>query len=333
MSVPGLALEDGDSVVVDMIPPLGGEYSVGIAGMVQKPGPYPWHPGMTLRDLVLLARGPVVGADLREAEIARMPDDRSKGQLAATLRVPLDSSYLYNRDATGRYFGPPGVPFPGTGAPDVPLQPYDNVLILKQPEFDFQRTVTVTGQVRYPGVYSLRTKNERLADIMRRAGGLTSQAYSQGIRFVRQVNSVGRINVDLPRALRDSASRHNIILQPGDSIEIPEYQPAVKISGAVNSPGSVLWQQGRSLEFYVSAAGGLSATADKGRVSVKYANGEVRTRRRSLFVTSDPKPGPGSEVFVPTRAAGPTTSWVTIASAVTGILSSTLALVVLVKQL
>jgi protein involved in polysaccharide export with SLBB domain len=320
-------------VVVDAIPPLGGEYYVGIAGLVRKPGGYPWHAGMTLRDLVLLARGPVVGADLREAEIARMPDDRSKGQLATTLRVPLDSSYLYNRDESGRYLGPPGVPFPGARAPDVPLQPYDNVLILKQPEFDFQRTVTVTGQVRYPGVYSLRTKSERLADIISRAGGVTTQAYSEGIRFVRQVDGVGRINVDLPRALKNPTSRHNIILQPGDSIEIPEYQPAVKISGAVNSPGSVLWQEGRSLEFYVNAAGGTSANADKGRVSVKYANGEVRTRRRSLFVTNDPKPGPGSEVFVPPRIGGPTTSWVTVASAVTGILSSTLALIVLVKQL
>jgi protein involved in polysaccharide export with SLBB domain len=330
--VPSLALEDGDSVVVDTIPLMGGEYYVEIAGMVQKAGLYPWHQGMTLRDLVLLARGPTVGADLREAEIARMPDDRSRGQLATTLRVSLDSSYLYNRDAAGRYFGPPGLPFPGTGAPDVQLEPYDNVLILRQPEFDFQRTVTVSGQVRYPGVYSLRTKTERLADIIGRAGGLTKQAYSDGIRFVRQVNDVGRINVDLPRVLRDTASRFNIILQPGDSIVIPEYQPAVKVSGAVNSPGSVLWQRGSGLEFYVNAAGGFSYKADKGRVSVKYANGEVRTRRRSLFLVSDPKPGPGSEVFVPTKDPQ-MTNWITIASALGGILSSLIATIVLLRQL
>src|SRR5439155_422416 len=111
------------------------------------------------------------------------------------------------------------------------------------------------GQVRYPGVYSLRTKTDRLADLIGRAGGLTTQAYPEGIRFVRQVTGLGRINVDLPRALRDTASRYNLILQPGDSIEIPEYQPAVKVSGAVNSPGSVLWQRGGGLEYYVNAAG------------------------------------------------------------------------------
>jgi protein involved in polysaccharide export with SLBB domain len=332
IAVPGLKLEDGDSVVVDLLPAWG-EYSVAITGMVQKPGRFPWHPGMTLRNLVLLARGPVVGADLREAEIARMPEDRGRGQLATTIRVPLDSSYLYNRDSSGRYFGPPGLPFPGSGAPEAQLQPYDNVLILKQPEFDFQRTVTVVGQVRYPGAYSLRTKSDRLADIIGRAGGLTAQAYSEGIRFVRVVDAVGRINVDLPRALKEPASRYNIILQPGDSVEIPEYQPAVKVTGAVNSPGSVLWQKGRGLEFYVNAAGGFSYKADKQRVIVRYANGEVRTRRRSLLLTSDPKPGPGSEVSVPNRNPVPANNWITVAGAVTGILSSLVAVVVLLKQL
>src|SRR2546427_4471006 len=106
-----------------------------IAGMVMKPGAYPWHPGMTLRDLVLLARGPKVGADLKEAEIARLPEDRSQGQLATTIRVPLDSTYLFQRDSLGRYVGPPGLAFTARGTPEVPLQPYDNVLILKQPEW------------------------------------------------------------------------------------------------------------------------------------------------------------------------------------------------------
>ncbi len=58
--------------------------------MINKPGSYPWSPGMTVRDLVRLARGPSVGADLREAEIARLPEDRVGGALANTFRVPLD---------------------------------------------------------------------------------------------------------------------------------------------------------------------------------------------------------------------------------------------------
>ena len=331
--IPAVALQDGDSVVVDSLPPLADVYHVGIAGMVERPGQYPWRPGMTLRDLLLLARGPKVGADLKEAEIARLPEDRSRGQLATTIRVPLDSTYLFQRDALGRYVGPPGLPVPATGAPEVSLEPYDNVLILKQPDWDFQRTVVISGEVRYPGTYSLRTKADRLADLIVRAGGLTSRAYSDGIRFVRAVDGVGRVNVNLARALKDTASSSNIILQPGDSIHLPEYQPAVKVSGAVNSPRSVLWQKGRSLDYYLGAAGGFSYKADKGRVSVRYANGEVRSRRRALFLSSDPQPGPGSEVFVPVRDTVGRTNWVAITSAVTGLLSSTLAILVLLKQL
>jgi len=91
-----------------------------------------------------------VGADLSEAEVARVPGDRAKGQLASTFRVALDSTYLFERDSTGRYVGPPGLTFPPPGAPEVPLQPYDNVLILRQPEFELQRTVTIQGEIYYP---------------------------------------------------------------------------------------------------------------------------------------------------------------------------------------
>jgi hypothetical protein len=86
--------------------PLASGYFVSIGGTVNKPGSYPWREGMTLRDLVLLARGPAVGADLREAEVARLPADRSEGKLAVSLRVPLDSSYLFARDSAGGYPGP-----------------------------------------------------------------------------------------------------------------------------------------------------------------------------------------------------------------------------------
>ena len=113
--VPGLGLEDGDSVVVDAIAPLDSSFFVAIAGAVNKPGRYPWRDGMTLRELVVAARGPKVGASLKEAEIARLPEDRSTGRLAETVRVPLDSTYLLGRDSAGRYIGPPGAAFPAKG--------------------------------------------------------------------------------------------------------------------------------------------------------------------------------------------------------------------------
>jgi polysaccharide export outer membrane protein len=299
--VPALPLEGGDSIVVDSVAPLDSSYFVAIAGAVNKPGRFPWREGMTLRDLVRVAGGPKVEAYVKEAEIARMPSDRSKGQLAQTVRVPLDSTYLTGRDTIGRYVGPPGPAVAGSGAPEVALQPFDNVLILRQPDFSLPRTVYVTGQVRYPGTYTLTTGNERLGDVIARAGGLTPLAYAGGVRFVRSLGNVGRINVDLPRALKDRDSRSNIILQSGDSIAVPEYKPSVQVVGAVNAPGSVLWERGKDLNYYLNAAGGPSWRADKGKVSVRYANGEVQTRHRTLIFRSDPTPDPGSEVLVPVR--------------------------------
>src|SRR5213083_2700842 len=320
--VPALALMDGDSVVVDSLPPLSETYYVAIAGRVNKPGRFPWRPGLTLRDLVQLARGPTIGAYLKEAEIARLPQNRSGGQLATTLRVPLDSTYLFERTANGRFVGPPGVQVPASGAADVALQPYDNVLIMQEPQFDLQRAVVVSGQVRYPGTYSLHSKEDRLADVITRAGGLTQQAYPEGIRFVRAQAGVGRVNIDLPQALHDQKSRDNVILQPDDSISIPEYQPTVKVTGAVNAPSSLLWRRGADLDYYLSAAGGLAASADGGRVSVRYANGDARTKRHWLFFSSKPTPAPGSEVFVPTEPPSEKVNTVALMGAIASILTS-----------
>jgi protein involved in polysaccharide export with SLBB domain len=331
---PRFVLEDGDVVQVDSLLSAADEYTVAITGMVHQDGIYPWQPGMTVRQLLILARGPKIGADLREAEIARLPADRSHGQLATTLRVPLDSTYLVERDSSGRYIGPPGVAFPATGtAAEVLLAPFDNVLIFRQPDFELQRTVTITGQVRFPGDYALRAKDDHLTDLVERAGGLTPQAYPEGIRFVRATADAGRINVDLPRALKDRSARDNMILQPGDSINIPEYQPSVKIVGAVNSPGSVLYRRGAGLDYYLSAAGGFSQRANKGGVSVRLANGETRSRRRTLFFSSNPTPGPGSEVFVPFK--DPTeakTDYVALFGSIAQILASTIAIIVVVKR-
>src|SRR5438552_1665414 len=333
VSVPSFGLEDGDVVVVDALPDEPEAYFVAITGMIQDPGRYPWRPGMTLRDLVRLARGPRVGALLREAEIARLPADRSQGQLATTVREPLDSTYLFDRDSLGRYVGPPGLPAPASGAPEVQLQPFDNVLILRQPEFELQRTVTIQGEVLYPGTYALKSKGERLSDLIQRAGGLTRRAYADGIRFFRDVNPAGRINIDLPKALKDTTSRDNVILQPGDSVLIPEYIPSVRVAGAVNAPGNVLYKKGAGLGYYIDAAGGFAYTADKGRTSVRLAGGEVETRHKWLFFRSDPKPGPGSEVTVPLKDTSNPTNYAALFGAIAQILASTVAIIVVATKL
>jgi protein involved in polysaccharide export with SLBB domain len=301
--IPSLPLDNGDSLVVDSIASLDGVLYVRINGMVNKPGRYPWQEGLTLRDLVLLARGPTIGAYLKDAEIARLPADRAQGQLADTLRAPIDSTYLLERDRTGRYIGPAGMPFPASGAPEVPLRPYDEVLILKQPDFELPHTIEVRGEVRFPGTYALRSKSDRLMDAIDRAGGLTPQAYANGIRFYRREGEAGRVGLDLTHVLRDRHHRDNIVLADGDSLSIPAYSPTVRVEGAVASPRSVTYAQGQGLDYYLSAAGGVAFRGDNRRVYVQQPNGNVRAVRKRPFPfgMSRPVPEPGAVIVVPER--------------------------------
>lgn len=323
-------LEDGDEITIYSRLEMRPERTITVVGAVNTPGTVPWREGITLRDAILEARGLAPGASLDSVEIARLPTDRSGGQLAETFRVALDSTYLFDRDSLGRYIGPPGTAFRPSGAPEVPLRAWDNVLIFRQPEFEFQRPVTIRGEVRFPGTYALTHKNERLTNLVARAGGLTERAYADGIRFLRLADAVGRLGVNLTRALRQPGSHNDVILRPGDDITIPEFLPSVRVAGAVNSPGSVLWERGKPIAYYLNAAGGLAANANGGQASVRQANGQVVTRRRGfLFVgRSDPEPTPGSTVTVPEKPDRPPRDNITLLTALASVIASSATIVI-----
>jgi len=273
---------------------------VAITGAVRRSGKYPYREGMTMRDLVLEAGGLQESALLTEAEIARMPNSRLDGLTASTMRIPMDSSYLFERGRDGRYAGPPGLPSAASGTSDVVLQAYDNLLILRQPDWELPRTVFVGGEVKFPGSYSLVKKTERLTDIVRRAGGLTSEAYADGVNFSRHRNRVGRIGVDLPAVLKDARAQDNIILFDGDSITIPRYDAVVRVDGAVNSPTALPFVRGRDMQYYIRAAGGGRLDADLGRTYVTQPNGRVdAVSRRFLLPDGQPTPRAGAVVTVP----------------------------------
>jgi polysaccharide export outer membrane protein len=275
---------------------------VAINGAVRNSGQFPFREGMTVRDLVLLAGGLEQSAYLNEAEVARLPETRTGGVTARTFRVPLDSSYLFERTPDGKYLGPPGLPAPNGPNPEVTVNPYDNVLILRQPNWELQRTAVIAGEVRYPGRYSLRTTTEKITDLISRAGGLTTDAYANGIVFYRTRNKIGRIGIELPDVLQDAESLDNLLLQDGDSLFIPRYNSVVNVLGAVNSPVSVSYAPGKSLEYYIRAAGGPSRKADMKRAYVTQPNGKVDARESNFMLPDGlPEPKPGSVVYVPER--------------------------------
>jgi polysaccharide export outer membrane protein len=138
--------------------------------------------------------------------------------------------------------------------------------------------------------------------LITRAGGLTQDAYANGVTFYRTRNGIGRIGIELPDVLRNSRSLDNLALQDGDSLFIPRYNAVVNVQGSVNSPVSVTWAPGKSIEYYIRAAGGPSRKADPKRAYVTQPNGKVEARE-SHFLLPDgiPRPKAGSTVFVPER--------------------------------
>jgi protein involved in polysaccharide export with SLBB domain len=331
---------------------------VTIVGAVRNPGRIPYREGMTMRDVVLLADGVTEDADLSEAEIARRDAGEDPGALARSISVPLDSA---RASRSGSANGEVGAARPGGGIPDLPLEPYDNVLIRRQAGWELQRLVHVTGQVKHPGRYALRSKTERISDLIERAGGLTEQAYPGGVRFYRSYTPgrrpadgppslvtdsrmatrdtlprgfTERVGIDLPRVLKNSNFSDNVILAGGDSVHIPEFNPIVMVEGGVNSPGAVAYTPGKSLDWYVNAAGGYTQAGDNKRAYVTQPNGKREGVKRRVILSDDvPKPKSGAVVFVPVKAAPEQPSNVAgVVSTVAQVLTALVTIIVVARQ-
>jgi protein involved in polysaccharide export with SLBB domain len=331
---------------------------VTIVGAVRKPGRVPYREGMTMRDVVLLANGVTEDADVTEAEIARRAEGTNSGTLATSIRVPLDSTFRAGGGTDGH--GP--LPqFGAGGVPDVALKPYDNVLIMRQTGWETQRLVYLTGQVKHPGRYALHNKTERIKDLITRAGGITDQAYPGGVQFYRsytpgrnpveskpdEINErprsprdslpkgyTERVGLDLPRVLEDSKFRDNIVLAAGDSINIPEYNPIVMVEGIVNSPGAVPYTEGKSLDWYVDAAGGYTQLSDKGHAYLTQPDGKREAVRRKIVLADRvPKPKPGAVIYVPTkRIQEQPPNTVGIITAFASVLTALVTVILVAKQ-
>lgn len=328
-----VALQDYDIVTIYGREEFRADRHVTIAGMVNEPGTYPFREGMTLRDLILMARGLKDGAFLDSAEVARLPHDRTDGRLASRLRVPLDSSYIFEGDSS-TYRLLPGLSIPARTAPEFELEPFDHITILKQPEFELQRMVKITGEVRFPGTYALLTKDERLSELVARAGGLLPTGFPEGATLHRKRYDAGSIDIELAKVLNKPGGRGDLTLMPGDSLHIPEYNPVVRVIGEVNSPVSVQYKPGAGLDYYIANAGGYTRNADKSRVSVRYANGSAKVVSRTMVLfRSSPSPEPGSTVIVPAINPEDRTDWSSIFTSIAQITGTlgTLAAIILTR--
>ncbi|MGQ0816353.1 MAG: capsule biosynthesis GfcC family protein, partial [Gemmatimonadota bacterium] len=96
----------------------------------------------------------------------------------------------------------------------------------------------------------------------------------------------------------------------------------VLVTGAVAFEARVPYQRGLSLSDYLRKAGGTLDNGDRGRVSFRYANGEINTTRRVLVSRRDPDVRPGSTIVVPIRPEGKGFDWDNFLSKTLAVLST-----------
>ena len=334
-----IELADRDSVVVFSRSGLRTPRYVSISGFVKRPGTYVLSEGMTVQDLVLAAGGFVEGADVTTAELARLPEPWERtDQIAIVRRVPLsplppDTTGLPVRAATPALdAGDPYLPqwWPHRG--EVVLKNGDRVFIRRAAGYELPRTVTITGEVLYPGTYVLQKRQERLTDLIDRAGGLSPQAYAPGLQLRRKGTLVA---TDLPRALRDRGGPYDLILEADDSLHVPLYDPTVLVTGAVTFESRVLFEAGKGLDYYINRSGGLTDLADRSRITVTYMDGERAAVSKVLGLFSrSPRIEPGSTIFVPAKPpdAREGVNWDAVLTRMTAILGTLATVIIAVDR-
>ena len=120
------------------------------------------------------------------------------------------------------------------------------------------------------GFNTTSKKEESLDDIITRAGGFANTAYIGGLQLYRD-------------SIQVVLSGTDIFVAGGDSLFVPEAPGVVKISGWVNRTGTVQYVKGKSMKYYIERAGGFANDADKKRIAINYANGDIRLQKNYLL--------------------------------------------------
>lgn len=317
-----------------------------IHGEVLYPGTYTYADNTTVEDLIIQAGGLTDAASVMKVDVSRRITDKQaisvSDTVANTFSFRLKDGFVID------------------GTPGFTLQPYDEVYVRTSPGFSAQKNVTVEGEVLFGGTYTLAKKTQRLSEIIKQAGGLTTTAYAKGARLERQLTPEERarmeqvlkmarakagdsdtlninkldvgntyyVGINLDKALAEPGGNYDLVLREGDKITIPEYTNTVKISGDVMYPNTVSFRKGKNVAYYVDQAGGWGSRAKKSRTYIIYMNGTVAR------IGNGVKPEPGCEIVVPSKPANSrmtTTEVVALASGTASIATMIATLVNLLK--
>lgn len=307
--VPDVILENEDMVAVASDEELIKSRQYTVFGPVLMPGTFPYIENMTLEDAIVTAGGLKEEALLSNVEVARRLQYTDERDTTYNTKVKIftfgiDNGLLVNE---GQNFL---------------LKPYDIITIKRDPEYTESSTVSISGEVKYPGTYTLKSKTERLSDLVERAGGFTDASFIDGARFTRALTHDEReqaillqkiahssdtvdiekieipnrysLGIDLAKAMKKPGCTEDPILRSGDQIVIPQRKNTVRISGDVLFPNTVTYVEKKSARYYLNQAGGVSNKGHRSKAFIIYANGQVSRLKKG-------KIQPGCEIVIPTR--------------------------------
>lgn len=313
-TIPDIVLQRNDVLFIPSIHDINDWGDVEIAGEVIAPGTYPYADNMTLEDLVIAAGGLKESASLVRVDVSR----RIKNPTSAEDTKEIGEMFTFSlKDG-----------FVVDGEPGFVLQPYDHVYVRRSPVYSEQKNVAINGEILYGGTYTLTSKDERISDLVKKAGGTTQFAYVRGAKLVRRANanelqrmqdvvvllrrqmgdekvdslgikvdSTFSVGIDLEAALKAPGSDADIILREGDVVVVPKYNNTVRINGAVMQPNVVSYKQGKDVKYYIGQAGGYNQVAKKNKKYIIYMNGQIATvKRRGKNLVE-----PGCEIIVPNK--------------------------------
>ena len=287
-----------------------------IRGEVYNPNVFPYAANTKLEDLIIMAGGLTESASTVRVDVTRRIIDRKgtkkQKEIAQTFSFGVKEGFVVE------------------GEPGFVLEPYDQVFVRRSPGYAEKVNVTVSGEVEFEGDYSLNVRNERLSDVLEKAGGLTEFAYIEGARLERQmtpeeykqaqelmdmvasnnkisgndsivVPQVSRtypVGIDLKEILANPHSAIDPVLQDGDVIVIPQYMTTVSVSGSVRKPNSVVYDPKMKLKDYISEAGGYAERARKSGTFILYPNGHIKELGRNASAKDIMG---GSKIIVPQK--------------------------------
>jgi len=312
---PNLALMKNDILYIPSIHDLEDRGNVTVHGEVTHPDSYPYADNMTLEDLIIQAGGLKEAASTVRIDVSR----RIKNPRSTADNDTIGQMYTFSlKDG-----------FVIDGQPGFILQPYDEVYVRRSPGYQAQQNVVIDGEILFGGNYAMTSREERLSDLVNKAGGPTSLAYLRGAKLTRvasagekkrmgdvirlmsrqlgeaMIDSLGigvedtfTVGIDLEKALTNPKGSADLVLREGDVVFIPKNTNTVTINGAVMVPNTVSYMKGKNVDYYLNQAGGYSDNAKKNKKFIVYMNGQVTKVEGSGKKQIEP----GCEIIVPSKA-------------------------------